>query len=97
MLQLWHRCHFGTCSSFLVCNWDYVSFQVRLLDQHGTVLVSCEDDSPDDGKNATVVELISGSGEVQHFTRNEDGGFSQIFQHNKWRLKREAREFAGQA
>lgn len=61
-----------------------------MLDQHGTVLASCESDSQDDGKDATIVELISDSGEVQHLTRNQYGGFSQVFQHNKWLARRQA-------
>jgi 3',5'-cyclic AMP phosphodiesterase CpdA len=62
------------------------SFEVRLLDAKGQPV-----DPLGDGADAVVVVVCDGAdgSEVERVPRNDAGGFYRIFQHNKWRAKKE--------
>lgn len=57
---------------------------VRLVDERGDVV----DATLTDGSAAVAVQMVDqASGEVVHtIPRNEQGGFYQIYQPNKWRI-----------
>ena len=60
---------------------------VRLLDSEGTDVT---DNVPGNGTCVAEIHLIGDNGVVrQTFERNKWGTFFQVFQPNKWQLKRE--------
>uniref|UniRef100_A0A061QWZ0 Calcineurin-like phosphoesterase n=1 Tax=Tetraselmis sp. GSL018 TaxID=582737 RepID=A0A061QWZ0_9CHLO len=62
---------------------DTAGRQVRMVDEQGNKV------SDEGAAAATAVELIDeGSGETERITRNHQGTFFQIFQPNKWRLRK---------
>ncbi|GMH43730.1 hypothetical protein BSKO_11652 [Bryopsis sp. KO-2023] len=58
--------------------------KIQLVDENGGIVSGCDSDNIEDGEAAVAVELIDANGQKERRLRNEYGGFSQIFQKNKW-------------
>lgn len=70
--------------------------EVVLLDRAGAPIVA-QGTNDGDGEAVAAVELRDQSGRVtQRVDRNQEGGFFQVFQQNKWRLRKQ-REAAARA